>query len=291
MNNLVHAGFARLFKSLCFKIYLAFAVAYSVFNVVTRYVEINRYLDAGGSPDDFSMSMDSLAFDSAMTLMLASAFFVAMFIGREYTDGALRNKLIVGRGRGSIYLSNLVVCVCANLMAAATALIVTFALGIPILGLEMGALECLSNILCELLALTAVTAIYLIIAMMISSRAIEMLISVIAALGMLFFTTYIDSALKEPEFYGGFSAVSVDENGNATMEYIDKQKNPFYLEGEKRKVFEFIDSFMPSSQLYNVCNGHSEKTPKLPQTAIYDIIIVLAAAEGGVLLFSKKDIK
>ena len=41
---------------------------------------------------------------------LVAAILTSMFIGSEYSDGTIRNKLVVGHSRMRIYLANLIVC-------------------------------------------------------------------------------------------------------------------------------------------------------------------------------------
>ncbi len=81
--------------------------------------------------------------------------------------------------------------------------------------------------------------------------------------------------------------VATEDNG---FEYrmAEQEKNPYYLEGDARKAFEFLNDFLPSSQLYRIA---SLNAPELAKTAIYDIIVLIAVTEAGILLFRKKDIK
>lgn len=100
-------------------------------------------------------------------------------------------------------------------------------------------------------------------------------------------TSFVDSLLEEPEYYGGMELVATEDNG---FEYrmAEQEKNPYYLEGDARKAFEFLNDFLPSSQLYRIA---SLNAPELAKTAIYDIIVLIAVTEAGILLFRKKDIK
>ena len=41
---------------------------------------------------------------------LVAAVFISLFVGSEYSDGTIRNKLVVGHSRMRIYLANLIVC-------------------------------------------------------------------------------------------------------------------------------------------------------------------------------------
>ena len=64
---------------------------------------------------------------------------------------------------------------------------------------------------------------------------------------LLFMGIHIVSSLNEPEYY---SAYSYTENGITVQE--DESKNPNYLSGTKRKVYEFLNDFTPGGQLFQI---------------------------------------
>ena len=147
MYNLISANLAKMRKSLCFKIYIAFAFLYSLSNIVLHFMEIRSVLasaDLNSAPENLSPDLtaqisrnfytDSIMFDAAMTMIFAALVFTGIFIGREYGDGGLRNKLIAGHSRGTVYLANLTVCICANVTAMLLAVGTVLAVGIPIMG-------------------------------------------------------------------------------------------------------------------------------------------------------------
>lgn len=54
-----------------------------------------------------SMSFDFLIFLSFQCIGVLTSIFFSLFLGCEYSDGTIRNKLIVGHQRNSIYLASL----------------------------------------------------------------------------------------------------------------------------------------------------------------------------------------
>ena len=288
MNRLVSAGFSRLFNSLCFRVYIIFAVLYSTTNIFSRYYDIERmksYSDTNMSAQSYTI--DSGAFDCAMTMVFATAVFIGMFIGREYSDGTVRNKLTVGHSRGGLYLSNFIICAAANVMGIFAALTLTLGIGIPLIGTALTVQEILCFILTILLASLAVTAVFTFISMLISSKSAQTAVLILGSFIMLFVTIYINESLSAPEYYSEY-VISTTIDGETVIEEGNQIKNPFYITGNKRKVYEFFDEFLPVSQLYRTAN--STQTD-LTKCAIYDIIILIAVTEAGVLLFCKKDIK
>ena len=272
MSRLVSAGFQRLFKSLCFKIYLIFSAGYILTIIIIR-------------PDHYPI--DTFAFSGPMLITLAAAVFTAMFIGREYSDGTIRNKLSVGHKRIVIYLSNLIVCAAANTIALAVYFIVTFGVGIPIAGIDMPISSVVMLSLCTFIALTAVSAVFLFISMLFSGKAAATAVLILSAIFMLGVASFIQSRLKEPEYYGGMELV-MSEEGEFMFQESEKRKNPNYLSEDARKVFEFFNDFLPFSQLYRI----AENQPvSLPLSAAYDAVVIVLFTGTGILLFVKKDLK
>lgn len=290
MGKLIHAGFFRLFHSLCFKIYIIFSALYSFINILNNFFMIGKIGIVTDSASTINRPLDITAFDSAMTLIFASAVFIGMFIGREYSDGTLRNKLTAGHGRGSVYLSNFIVCLCAHIMGLVTALTVTLGLGVPLMGTGLTVTEILTFIIITVVASAAVISVFLFISMLLSSKAAAVSVLITGAFAMLIFTVFVDSRLSEPEYINDFRIVTTEgENGTET-EFVPGEdvKNPFYPTGTERNIYEFLDDFMPISQLYRAANGNSSG---LTKSVIYDIIVFIAVTEAGVLLFHRKDIR
>ncbi|MEG0494561.1 MAG: ABC transporter permease, partial [Clostridia bacterium] len=73
-----------------------------------------RYRNAPAAP------IDQIFFFQAVIIGLVSPLFCGLFLGTEYSDGTMRNKLIVGQKREKIYLSSFIVCTCAAVMMVAS---------------------------------------------------------------------------------------------------------------------------------------------------------------------------
>lgn len=289
MGKLISAGFFRLFHSLCFKIYIIFSALYSLINILNQFFMIGKIGISVTAVSD-ALSMDTIAFNCAMTMIFASAVFIGMFIGREYSDGTMRNKLVAGHSRGSVYLSNFIVCLCAHIMGLVTALTITLGLGVPLIGTKLTAAEILSFILLTITASTAVISVFLFISMLLSSKAAAVSVLIIGAFAMLIFTVFVDSRLNEREYIIDFQTVTTEGENGIETEFVpgEEIKNPYYPTGTERKIYEFLDEFMPTSQLYRTANANSSD---LTKSVIYDIIVLIAVTEAGVLLFHRKDIR
>ena len=68
-------------------------------------------------------------------------------------------------------------------------------------------------------------------------------------------------------------------------EYV---KNPDYLSGTKRKVYECLNDVLPVNQFYQVANGIDEN---LGIMAVYSVILIVLSNGAGIVIFRKKDLK
>ena len=85
-------------------------------------------------------------FEYAAFIGILAAEFISLFLGTEYSDGAIRNKLAAGHSRLSIYLSHLITSVAVALCAAGAYVLPVLAVGLFIYeppALEAGTLALL----------------------------------------------------------------------------------------------------------------------------------------------------
>ena len=297
MFKLISAGFYRLRKSFCFKIYIECGFLYGVMNVLFCYIDVSRIqvaitseaIDSSASVLDlYENRFDSVLFDSAMNWLLFAAVFTAMFIGREHGDGTMRNKLIVGYGRGAVYLSNLVVCLTANILCMLIGLGATMALGIPLLGTSFTFAEIVLRIGYMIVVDIAVTALMVFGAMLIKSKAAICTVLLLSVFASFIVTIVIEEGVSTPEYYNDYELV-INENGEYVPEIREQVKNPYYISGVQRQIYEFLDEALPMSQLY-----HMAASAEVPDPAVAlasDAVILVLFTGMGILFFRKKNIK
>lgn len=111
MYNITKSEFSRLFKSRSFFVCLAISGFIPLFNVLSKLLFLNPAMMS-------NTSNKSQGFQNMMFLYIGtlSAIFISLFVGREINDGTIRNKLIYGYKRIEIFLSELIVCICAVLL-------------------------------------------------------------------------------------------------------------------------------------------------------------------------------
>ena len=108
MRNLLYANFSRLWRSAAFWVCAGVMFAISIFELAVSYQP--RLQGAAGILDNRYMIF------ALLSGVVLSAF-CSLFIGSEYSDGTMRNKIAVGHSRTAVYLSNLAVCATAGILA------------------------------------------------------------------------------------------------------------------------------------------------------------------------------
>lgn len=111
MNHLFHANFVRLCRDKVFWLGNGILLAYAVIYMLNGCRQ-----ERGGLIGEHFL--EDYYFQFAMFIGLFSAVFTTLYLSAEYSDGALRNKIIAGHGRAGIFLSNLGTVFLASLFMA-----------------------------------------------------------------------------------------------------------------------------------------------------------------------------
>ena len=286
MSKLLRSNFARLWKSRVFWLGMLFSAGLSVFFILMRYIDIEQHQEIYANLDESYKNADELIFMGGIIIIFAAAVFIGIFVGTEYSDGTLRNKLIIGHSRSSIYISNLIVCTTAGIIMHLTYIITTILLGNLLL--EDSTLTFKKILLLTLMgtaAMIAASSLLVMISMLIHSKSAGAVAILIATMVMFFASMTIFQRLSTPEYNDAYSYIDKD-TGKPVV--VEKEKNTNYLTGTKRKVYEFLNDFIPTSQFYKSALLDSSK---LDITLIYDGIIILITTTAGIAVFRRKNLK
>lgn len=127
------------------------------------------------------------------------------------------------------------------------------------------------------------TALFTLIAMLCQNKAHTTAGCILLTFALLFAGVYISSTLEEPEY---LEAYSYTENGVTVEE--PEQKNPYYISGVKRQVYECLLDLTPGGQVIQISEMGAKKPVML---AVYDGLILLLVTGFGLVLFRREDLK
>lgn len=278
MRKLMRANLARLWKSrilwLCVIGMAVMGVAGPVDNL--KWIAYHEVVYT-----------ESILFDFAPMLGIVLAAFCSLFVGTEYSDGAMRNKLIVGCRRGSIFLANFLTCAIGSTIISLGYILPCMALSqIMLDGFGIGAGAVTGLLALALMMIFAYAALFNCAAMLIHSRSACTVGLLVGAFALLMMSLMIQSRLEEPKMHDIYEVVDV----NGMPMEAKTVENPNYLEGTKRQVYQFLADFLPSGQAMQlVSNGVGKGMSWKPP--VYSLIVILGSCAAGMWCFKRKDIK
>ena len=280
MRKLLAANFSRLWRSKNFWVLealsaIAGAVVYILAIINTKNIDESWYLFNG----------NYYFFIVLVYIGAIMAVFSSFYIGTEYSDGTIRNKLNVGSCRNSIYLANLVVVVTAGVLFAITQMLASIAVGLPFLGsLIWQALSPVGwRIVVALVMILCYGSVFTFFGMMDSNKSRSLLISFVLALAIIFGGLFTTSRLNEPKLT---SRMVMQADGSYQREF--NLPNSRYISGTTRTIYIFVDACIAASQSFNIARSEGE----FNMLAIICQLCVTALFTGaGLASFKKKDIK
>ena len=275
MTNLLRANFFRLRKNFLFWGTLALNAAFGAAMCVARFQEHRTY--------GFLVSLDSVFFGWAMSIGLLLSIFIPLFFGTEYSDGAIRNKMVLGHSRVSIYLANFLTGFAAALAFNAAYMLASALVGIPLIGwltADTGVV-----LLCTVGAVVmtaAYCAIFTLITMLLSRKAAASVMAMTAVLLLFVAAVSVSERLNAPPEIV-FYSLSIDGEPQDHLE-----PNPLYLEGAARAAYEFVSDLLPTGQ----SNQYANLTFARPGRMMALSAALTALFTGtGIFLFRRKDLK
>ena len=275
MTRLLSAGFLRLKKNKVFWGGLILMAAWGIFMPVKMHLDAVQMGYVYRIEDGF--------FVYAMGVGVVMAVFCSLFIGTDYNDGTIRNKIIVGGKRSAVYLANAVVSSVVGLAMCAAYLLPYLCVGLPLVGgfTVPGEMVLLTTFTILLLSV-AVSSVFTCIAMVCQYKSVAAVICILLAFGFLMTGMVLAQMLEAPKTQEVYSYAINGEISSV------EEPNPGYLEGTKREIVQTLHDINPGGQAIQ-CAGMMAVNPyRLP---VYSLAIIVLATGAGCVLFRKSDLK
>lgn len=271
MIKLLKAGLFRLKKDVIFWIFIFLTIGIAGFTLF-RYTTIKE------------TQLDKVINEFITYIGLFIAIFVSIFVGKEYSQGLLRNKIIVGHSRISIFLSNLIISVLVVLLCEFIYIALIFLVGIPLFGkMQMSLSQFGIVILNTILVIISFCSIFNFISMICSEITVAITICIVLFIAMFiaqstFALTANSKKYIENTFY--------DENGNKHI--ISQELNPNYPGDHKVRIAKTMYLLIPQGQASAISSNEKEYLYQLP---FYSLGLIIIINTGGIILFRKKELK
>ncbi len=278
MRNLLSAGLFRLLRSKqLWLTALAIAAFMGVFIVSTS-----------GQAIHYGEGLDSRFFYLFLLADLFCAVFCSLHLGQEYGEGAIRNKLMAGHSRISVYLAGLTCSFLASLLLLFIGGLGAIAFGLPLIGgFQMTESGIAAHLACGVGSTAVYASVYTLLAFLIPNRALSAAACFLTSILTLSFSQKIFSGLEQPErilsqyLFTPEGAQLVENGGEGAL-------NPAYVGGVQRTIYEFFNDVLPTGQGFQISNLSVERPWLL---LAYSLVLVLLTTALGLFLFRRKDVK
>lgn len=277
MIKLLNAGFTRLRKNRLFWLFIIFSIGLALFMIYTRYSDMKNYGD--------TIEVEQLILNYGTIIGIVIAIFTSLFLGTEYSDGVIRNKISVGHKRIHIYLSNLIITTITSLFSYILLIVVVAVIGIPLFGwITMPISKLLMLLGCIFVTVAAYSGIFTFLAMVISNKTITATVSIMLGFGFMMMALTCLSIIQAPQF---IESASITNEDTGDFEIV-QEPNPKYPSETKKKICQTLLDINPAGQMFQLAG---RTAPNLKILPIYSFGILIIFTASGIVLFHKKDIK
>lgn len=263
MSKLLYANLYRLFRNKLFFIGMGFMFFAGGFLCFQQYRQLVGY--------GANVKLDSTFFVYTLMIGVISAIFCSLFLGTEYNDGTMRNKIIAGHRRTDIYFSDLIVNIIATFLMCGAYMLANIVIGIPLIGtLTISMKKTLLIIMGSLLTVVALCSVFTMISLLVSSKAIAPVICIVAMFLSIAFLNEVQRCLDNPKTW------------------YDGTANAAYVGGEEREILETIYTAFPAGQEMQYSR---KNTDNISEMCLYAIGITVVSTGIGIFAFKRKSIK
>ena len=288
MYKLLNASFYRLRKNKIFLGLVILTIIIAVFMLVSEYLNNIKYSSVFGIS---SNTTDILLTNFINIIGFFIAIFTSLFVGAEYSDGTIRNKIVAGHSRKNIYLSNLIVSIVVGLILEFIYLIIISIVAIPLLGSIQMTFSQFAFILLDMIMIIIVySSIFNFIALICSNITISTVTSLLLILIMFVTDMFLSPTANSTEYIQ--KNIVMDEQGNVTYEVVKNEDYPGKL---VQTICKTISNFNPVSQAIeisgNKINMNEEDFNNMKVYPLYSLGLIIIITAIGIYLFNIKELK
>lgn len=320
MIKLLRANFSRMFRSWYFCLGMLISVGLSLYIPITNYIGMQSHPEyytleqASGSVNvDYIRqvaSHESYMFTVGLYCMFIIPVLIALFIGTDYSDGTIRNKIMVGHRRCNIYLANLITAVIGSEIVLLSGMASSYLAGLIFYKYTyLTAAEIFVFILVSVFVTASLAAICTFIVMSIHSKAGGSIVAVMTSFVLMVSATAVISELQMPSYFTyentetgemvdldfpleemTFEDLEVAGISSSDMDNLQfvSVEDQYAVTGVKRKIFKWIRKATPGAQymMLSEWNNDFNKT-----SIVWSSVFIIVTTAAGMLLFWKRDLK
>lgn len=257
MRKLLSADFFRMFHSKWFRLCLGGMLAMSVGFIIMQYTAM-----------DYTVPLSRVIFLPMSFYGVAVAALVSLFVGEDFSDGFIRNKIIAGRSRFSVFASNLVVCWLACVTIYLTTTLFTTVIGAFLFENDIAPVKFFQYLLLGTGMCLAYGSIYCTITMLCGNKTTATVLCMGLAFFLLFAGLHTNQFMVQPE-------------------YKDGVPNPAYVDGFAKTVYAVLHDLNPTGQAAQL----STMDIFCPVRFFFCDLAYILPTGAGMVIFNRKNIQ
>lgn len=258
MSRLLHADFYHVFCKKWLWLCTLCMMLSAVFFCWMQYTAL-----------DYVVALNRVIFLPMVFYGVAAAGLICIVIGEDFSDGVIRNKIISGKSKLSIYFSWMIVSCAACITVYMATIATSYGIGMNLfennvsreelllfIGLGMGTCMVFGSLFCTITVLTG-------------NKAVSAVICMGLSFVLLYLAMQLNGILIQPE-------------------YRDGVRNIHYVGGIKRTVYEWLHMVNPFGQAAQLSQMECENPGRYMLAVMMTVILTGLV---GVIVFRKKDIR
>lgn len=257
MRKLLSADTFRVFSSKWFWLCLVAMLALASAFVTIQYTAM-----------DYDVPLSRVIFLPMSFYGMVVAALVSLFVGEDFSDGFVRNKIIAGRSRTAIFISNLIVSYLACLIIYLVTTLLTAAIGYSLFEIDVTVSIFLKYLALGMGMCLGYSCIYCTITMACGNKTT----SVVLCMGLAFFLLVVclhtNQIMIQPKYKDGIP-------------------NPAYVDGFVKAVYSILHDLNPSGQAAQL----SAMEIFQPIRCVLCDLIWMLIAGVGCTIFNRKNIQ
>ena len=257
MSKLLSADAFRIFRSKWFWLCLGAMLALAGAFVTMQYTAM-----------DYTGALSRVIFLPMSFFGMVIAALVSLFVGEDFSDGFIRNKIIAGCSRPAIFTSNLIVSCLACMIIYLVTTLLTTGIGCLLFEIDVSVSQFLQHLALGIGMCLAYSCIYCTITMVCGSKTTATVLCMGLAFFLLVACLHTNQVMVQPAFKNG-------------------APNPAYVDGLAKVVYGVLHDLNPSGQAAQLS---AMEVFRPIRCVLCDLLWILIAG-AGCALFNRKNIQ
>ena len=258
MRDLLRADLYRMFRKRWFWLCVGCMEAIALVLIVVQRTAM-----------DYAVSIDRVVFLPMAFYGVAVAALVSLYVGDDYHDGMIRNKIIAGRSRSAIYFSLQTACWLGCLAVYAGMALTTVCIGSALFSVTVTLGEILRYALLGACTCLAYGSLFGMISVLARNKSAAVTLCMALAFAMLFLCLHTNQTLMQAA-------------------RTESAANPFYGRGAKRILYLVLHDLNPSGQAAQLSSMQCLHALRF---LAMDLLWVCASVFAGPRLLQRMDIR